>query len=66
MTECELELWAQAGTLHILEFLYLVEVEVPISGTGTNPYTDLTGILLNPLSTTVHCLHSRPPGLLPQ
>lgn len=66
MAECEFELWAGADTVHILEFVYFVEVEVPIPGTGTNPYTDLTGILLNPLSTTVHCLHSRPPGLLPQ
>jgi len=66
MAECELELWAGADTLHILEFVYLVEVEVPIPVTGTNPYRDLTGILLNQLSTTVHCLHSRPLGLLPQ
>jgi len=66
MAEFELQLLAGAGTLHILEFLYLVEVEVPIPGTGTNPYTDLTGTLLNPLLTTVHCFHSRPPGFLPQ
>jgi len=60
MAECELELRAGTGTPRIHEFIYLVETEVPISGTGTNPRTDLTGILLNPLSTTVHCLHSRP------